>query len=98
LESFDALADINERSPCRGPIPVLFARDPGAVAEALNERPEKVHVGKQIGNNKPEQIFRVNTVGQDMKQNVLGYVIDKTTFRPTECPQQDPENERTPPG
>jgi hypothetical protein len=63
LESFDALADINERSPCRGPIPVLFARDPGAVAEALNERPEKVHVGKQIGNIKPEQIFRVNTVG-----------------------------------
>jgi hypothetical protein len=67
LESFDAQADINERSPCRGPIPVLFARDPAAATEALNERPEKVHVGKLIVNNKPEPIFRVNTISQDIK-------------------------------
>jgi hypothetical protein len=52
LESFDAQVDFKERAPCRGPVPVLFARDPAAVTEALNERPEKVHAGKPVVNRK----------------------------------------------
>jgi hypothetical protein len=65
LESFDAQADIKERAPCRGPIPVLFARDPDAAMEALSERPKKVHIGKSDGRKWKNMNSKVNTVSQD---------------------------------
>jgi hypothetical protein len=51
LEAIDAEADLKEGSPCRGPIPVLFARDPDAVRTALELHPERVHTGTTEGRN-----------------------------------------------
>jgi hypothetical protein len=48
LDYFDAQVDTKETTPCKGPIPVLFARDPASVTEILNEQPQKVHTGNQI--------------------------------------------------
>jgi hypothetical protein len=45
LDSFETNIDWEEEGPCRGPIPVLFARDPAAVRAALSAHPERVHAG-----------------------------------------------------
>jgi hypothetical protein len=45
LEAIDAETDMKEDSPCRGPIPVLFARDTEAVQSALEQHPERVYTG-----------------------------------------------------
>jgi hypothetical protein len=49
LEAIDAEADLKEDSPCRGPIPVLFARDMDAVQTALELHPERVYTGNTNG-------------------------------------------------
>jgi hypothetical protein len=45
LETLDAEADMEEVGPCRGPIPVLFARDREAVRTTLELHPERVYAG-----------------------------------------------------
>ncbi len=45
LDAFETNVDWNEDGPCRGPVPVLFARDPAAVKTALSAHPERVHAG-----------------------------------------------------
>ncbi len=45
LQSLDTEADLDEDGPCRGPIPVLFARDREAVRAALEQHPERVYTG-----------------------------------------------------
>ncbi len=45
LESLDAEADLDEEGPCRGPVPVLFARDREAVRDTLEHHPERVYAG-----------------------------------------------------
>jgi hypothetical protein len=45
LEAIDAEADLKEGGPCRGPIPVLFARDTDTVRTALELHPERVYTG-----------------------------------------------------
>jgi hypothetical protein len=45
LEAIDTEADMKEDGPCRGPIPVLFARDAKAVQMALEQHPERVYTG-----------------------------------------------------
>jgi hypothetical protein len=37
--------NISDEEPCCGPKPVLFARDPEAVAAILKGHPEKIHAG-----------------------------------------------------
>ncbi len=45
LETLDAEVDMEEAGPCRGPIPVLFARDREAVRTTLEQHPERVYAG-----------------------------------------------------
>ena len=45
LQTFVLQTNISDEEPCCGPKPVLFARDPEAVAGILEEHPEKIHAG-----------------------------------------------------
>ncbi len=45
LETLEAETNQKAEGPCRGPIPVLFARDPEAVRTALSTHPERVYAG-----------------------------------------------------
>ena len=45
LQSFELQSVCSDDQPCCGPKPVLFARDPEAVAAILQEHPEKIHTG-----------------------------------------------------
>jgi hypothetical protein len=47
LETLDAETHMKEDSPCKGPIPVLFARDPKGVAADLALHPERIFPGEE---------------------------------------------------
>jgi hypothetical protein len=46
LDSFEAEANIQQNGPSKGPIPVLFARDPDAVLEILTLHPSRLLAGE----------------------------------------------------
>ena len=48
LDSFEAEADLRSSGPGRGPIPILFARDPSSVKSALSRHPERLWTGKNL--------------------------------------------------
>jgi hypothetical protein len=45
LDAFETDVDWKEAAPGRGPVPVLFARDPAAVAASLSRHPERIYAG-----------------------------------------------------
>jgi hypothetical protein len=46
LDSFETEADIQQNGPSKGPIPVLFARDPDTVLEVLALHPGRISAGE----------------------------------------------------
>jgi hypothetical protein len=68
LESLDAEADLDEDGPCRGPIPVLFARDREAVRETLEQHPERVYTGtwsccaRNFNGKRPKDVSSGNAI------------------------------------
>ncbi len=46
LDSFETEADLQENGPSKGPISVLFARDPEAVLEVLSLHPSRLLAGE----------------------------------------------------
>jgi hypothetical protein len=46
LETINLKTTFTEEGACKGPQPILFARDPVLVRKTLSENPEKVHKGK----------------------------------------------------
>jgi hypothetical protein len=55
LDVFEAEADLQMESRSRGPVPVLFARDPDGVKEVLTRHPDRLLPGKS-----PRQTAEVN--------------------------------------
>jgi hypothetical protein len=49
LARFPLETSFQTDGPCKGPIPVLFAKDPEATEAALSKEPENLHPGKKIG-------------------------------------------------
>jgi hypothetical protein len=45
LESFEAETEEKPDAPGRGPVPVLFARDPTAVEDKLTKHPDRLYAG-----------------------------------------------------
>jgi hypothetical protein len=48
LDAFETDVDWKDDAPERGPIPVLFTRDPASVAAALSRHPERIYAGTAI--------------------------------------------------
>jgi hypothetical protein len=52
LESFETETDEKPDAPGRGPVPVLFARDPTAVEDSLARHPDRLYTGS-VNNDNP---------------------------------------------